>query len=207
MTKKEFIYKLRKGFKNLPKNDIQERLAFYCEMIDDRIEDGLSEKEAIDQISSMDETVSQILKGKSIYQSKKEKNGCEKKYKTWEIILIAIGSPIWLSLLISAFAIIFSLFITLFVSIFAITISLWAIFGSTAIVGPCGIIAGIIIICAGNILHGTVLISMGLICIGLSIFFYIGCKKITQVIYLLSKKLSNFIKARFAKKEKYNDKI
>ena len=47
MTKQEFLLNLRKGLLGLPPQDIEERLAFYNEMIEDRIEDGLSEEEAV----------------------------------------------------------------------------------------------------------------------------------------------------------------
>ena len=47
MNKQEFLSQLRKGLAGLPQNDIEERLAFYGEMIDDRIEEGLSEEEAV----------------------------------------------------------------------------------------------------------------------------------------------------------------
>ena len=45
MTKNEFISRLRARLSGLPKDEIRERLAFYGEMIDDRIEEGLSEEE------------------------------------------------------------------------------------------------------------------------------------------------------------------
>ena len=42
MTKNEFLEQLRRGLSGLPMEDIDERLNFYSEMIDDRIEEGLS---------------------------------------------------------------------------------------------------------------------------------------------------------------------
>ena len=47
MSKNEFLYKLKKKLRGVPKNELEERLNFYSEMIDDRIEDGMDEKEAI----------------------------------------------------------------------------------------------------------------------------------------------------------------
>ncbi len=44
MNKQAFLTQLRKGLSGLPQEDIEERLAFYSEMIDDRIEEGLSER-------------------------------------------------------------------------------------------------------------------------------------------------------------------
>ena len=47
MGKQEFLAQLRKGLQGLPQEDIEERLTFYSEMIDDRMEEGLSEEEAV----------------------------------------------------------------------------------------------------------------------------------------------------------------
>ena len=47
MNKEEFIAELKDGLSGLPQNDIDERVLFYTEMIDDRMEEGMSEEEAI----------------------------------------------------------------------------------------------------------------------------------------------------------------
>ena len=44
MRKQEFIAVLRKKLSALPRRDAEERIAFYSEMIDDRIEEGLLEE-------------------------------------------------------------------------------------------------------------------------------------------------------------------
>ena len=53
MTKQEFLNQLRMGISGLPQEDISERLTFYREMIDDRMEEGLSEEEAVAFIAEM----------------------------------------------------------------------------------------------------------------------------------------------------------
>jgi uncharacterized membrane protein len=52
MTKQEFIDALRHKMAGLPKDDIEDRVAFYTEMIDDRVEDGLSEEQAVAEIGN-----------------------------------------------------------------------------------------------------------------------------------------------------------
>ena len=66
MNKKEFLAQLRKGLSGLPREDIEDRLAFYSEMIEDRMEEGFSEKEAVSAIGSVDEIVSQIVADTSL---------------------------------------------------------------------------------------------------------------------------------------------
>ena len=47
MNKIEFMQKLKDGLAGLSPKDREEQLNFYSEMIDDRIEEGLSEEEAV----------------------------------------------------------------------------------------------------------------------------------------------------------------
>lgn len=60
MGKQEFLDELRKGLSGLPRSDMEERLTFYGEMIDDRVEDGLTEDEAAAGIGTVNEVISQI---------------------------------------------------------------------------------------------------------------------------------------------------
>ena len=60
MTKNEFISSLGARLSGLPKDEACERLAFYSETIDDRIEEGMSEAAAVRDVGSVDrQTTSQ----------------------------------------------------------------------------------------------------------------------------------------------------
>ena len=61
MTKQEFSDALRKALTNLPPEDLERSIDFYQEMIDDRMEDGISEEEAVAAIGSVAEVSQQIL--------------------------------------------------------------------------------------------------------------------------------------------------
>ena len=60
MLKQEFLVQLRKGLSCLPKQDMEERLTFYSEMIDDRMEEGLSEEDAVMAVGSIADIIAQI---------------------------------------------------------------------------------------------------------------------------------------------------
>ena len=181
MLKQEFLDTLKKKLSELPKKDIIEHLNFYSEMIDDRIEDGISEKEAVSQIGSVDVIASQIVSDMPISKLNKENPESKKHFKVWTILLLALGSPIWISLIISFFAIVISLYI----SLWAIIISLWAVFASLIGCAIGGIIGCAII---GNGIMGVVIFSAGILCLGLAIFFFFGCKIATKSTLLLTKK-------------------
>ena len=56
--KNEFLEKLRNALFGLPNDDIEERIAFYNEMIDDKIEEGLSESQAVSEMGSIERIIS-----------------------------------------------------------------------------------------------------------------------------------------------------
>ncbi len=197
MTKQEFLTQLREKMSGMPQEDIDERTAFYGEMLDDRIEDGLSEEEAVNEIGNVDDIVSQILADTPLTKIVKEKLKTKNRLKAWQIVLLAVGSPIWASLLIAAIAVIFSLW----VSLWAVIISLWAVDVSFAATAVAGVIEGVIFIVRGNLLSGIFAIGAGLACAGLFIFLLFVCKALTKYFALLTKKIVISIKKMFVGKE------
>ncbi len=197
MNKQEFLEQLRKGLSGLPKDDISERLTFYGEMIDDRMEEGVPEETAVREIGTVDELVSQSIADIPLGKLVKETITPKKKLKAWEIVLLALGSPIWLSLLIAVLAVILSVYVVLWSAI----VALWAVFTAFAACGLAGIAAGVYFAVGGNVLTGIAVIGAGIACAGLSVFLFFGCMAATKGILKLTKKLSVFIKNRFVKKE------
>lgn len=197
MNKHEFLAQLRKGLSGLPQDDIEERLTFYSEMIDDRMEEGLSEEEAVSGIGSVDTIISQSIADTPLGKLVKEKTKPKKRAGAWKIVLLVLGSPVWLSLLIAAVAVILSIY----VSLWSVIISLWAVFGSVVGCALGGIAAGIGFTVGGNSLTGVALIGAGIVCAGLSIFLFYGCKAATKGTILLTKKIVLGIKNGFIKKE------
>lgn len=61
MNKQEFLGQLQKRISGLPQKDIDERLEFYREMVDEQMEDGLSEEDAVSNIGTVEEVAEQII--------------------------------------------------------------------------------------------------------------------------------------------------
>ena len=192
MSKREFLDKLEKGLSGLPQNEIQERLAFYSEMIDDRMEEGVLEADAVKEMGNIDDIVSQIVSQFPLSKMVKEKIKPKNKLKAWEIILLVLGSPVWLSLLIAVAAVMLSLYITLW----SVIASLWAVFASLVGGALGGVAAGIIVAITENAISGIALIGAGLVCGGLSIFMFFGCKFATKGMVVLTKKIILGIKTK-----------
>ncbi len=197
MNKQAFLEELRKGLSGLPKKDIDERLIFYCEMIDDRMEDGIPEEAAVREIGNIEEIVPQIIADIPLGKIIKEKMMPKKTLNTWEVILFALGSPIWLSLLIA----VFSVFISLYVASWSVMVALWSVFASFAVCGLVGIAAGVFLAVGDNGLTGVTMIGAGMACARLSVFLFFGCKAATKGLMNLTRKHAIRVRTCFIHKE------
>lgn len=197
MNKQAFLAELRKGLTGLPQDDIEERLSFYSEMIDDRIEEGFTEEEAVSEIGSVNEVVSQIIAETPLPKLVREKVKAKHSLSTWEIVLLVLGSPIWLSILVAAVIIVISVYIV----IWSVVITLWSIEASFAACSFGGVVSAVLFVIQGNGLTGVAMVGAGICCAGLSIFLFFGCKAVTKSILLLTKKILLGIKSLFVGKE------
>jgi len=197
MTKQEFLELLRKGLSGLPQEDIDERLTFYNEMIEDRKEEGLSEEEAVWAVGSVQEIVAHVVAETPLVKIAKAKIIPKRRIGIGEIVLLILGSPIWLSLGIAVFAVVLSFYI----SLWAVIISLWAVFVSFAACCVGCIPAGVAFVIGGNGVSGISIFAAGLVCAGLSIFMFFGCRAVTNGTLILTKKMALWAKNCFINKE------
>lgn len=195
MSKQEFLEQLRKGFSGLSQEDIEERLTFYSEMIEERMEEGLSEEEAVLAVGTIDEIVEQVIVDIPLSKIAIERIKPKRRLSAGEIILLALGSPIWVSLGIAVIAVILSLYI----SLWSVIVSLWSVFVSLAICSVASVLS--IFGIGGNGAGGIAMLAAGIVCAGLSIFMFYGCKVATKGTLILTKKIAKWIKNCFIKKE------
>ena len=198
MNKQSFLDELRSGLIGLPQADVDERVGFYSEMIDDLMEEGFSEEEAVAKIGSVDDIVSQIIAETPLSKLAKEKVVPKRKLKAWEIVLLALGSPLWISLL----AAVFSVIVALYAVLWSLVVCAWSVFAVFAACLPAGIALGVIIICQGSVISGIGAIGRGLLFAGLAIFAFFGSMAATKGTAALTKIIALSIKKCFVGKEK-----
>ena len=197
MRKQEFLDALQARLACLPFADAAERLAFYSEMIDDRIEEGLLEEEAVAAVGSVEEIAAQILAEIPLAKLMKERIRPKRRLRALEIVLLAVGSPVWLSLSLSAFTVVLSLY----VSLWAVVGSLWAVFGSLAGGALGGLVLGAVSAVGTSGAAGLATLGCALCAAGLAIFAFFGCKAATLGGVWLTKRLALGIKRCFVRKE------
>lgn len=180
MNREGFLMDLRQRLAGLPEADREERLGFYSEMIDDRLEDGLTEEEALAELGTPEEVAAQILAeipmSVLVREKVKPKAKPEDKPWGWQTVLIILGFPIWFSVLVAVLAVGFSLY----VSLWAVVISLWAVAVSlfAGALGCLGFIA--LYMLRGNLGGAGCSLGAALVCAGLALVWTAACVAITK---------------------------
>ena len=195
MTKNEFLSLLKYKLNKLPYDEVEERINFYGEMIDDRIEEGLSEEQAVSEMGNVNEITEQIICDIPLSKILLEK--LKSKFNISQNLFLIICSPIWASLLIVVGAVLFSLYASLWCAV----ISLWAIFGASVATVPFSLIMGIINIVSGNAIQGIALFGTLAVVSGLSIFLFFGVKFLSNLTVLFTKKIIIYLKNLLTRKE------
>ena len=198
MRKQEFLDELRRGLSGLPQADVEERLTFYGEMIDDRVEEGLSEEEAVNEIGNVEDVVSQIVAEIPLTKIVKETIKPKRAMRAWEIVLLILGFPLWFPLLIAAFAVLFSLYVVLW----TLLISLWVVE-----VALCAVALGLLVVAIGLFILGQLIPAFGalgaaLILAAASILLFFVCKAASKGVIKLTGKIALWIKSLFIRKER-----
>ena len=200
MTKLEFVLELNDRLSGLPSDEIEECISFYVEMIEDGVEDGISEEEAVARIGKIDEIVDQIIAGIPFTKIAKEKIKPKRRLRAWEIVLLAVGSPLWITLGAVAFAVLLVLYAVLW-TLVAVAWSVFAVFTACA---PAGILFGVLCFTQGRPFVALFAIGAGIVLAGLAIFAFFGCVAATKGCAVLTKKIAIGIKKCFVGKETKN---
>ncbi|MBR3436520.1 MAG: DUF1700 domain-containing protein [Lachnospiraceae bacterium] len=198
MNKEAFLMELRKALAGFPAEDIEERVAFYSEMIDDRMEEGLTEEEAVAQTGAIQSIVSQTIAETPLHKLVKENARTRKPMSTGEIILLVVGSPLWLALGIAFLAVILSLYIVLW----ALLIVLWAVEAAFIVSAAACLASTVYLFTQGEPVYALMALGAGLFLAGLSIFLFFGCVEASKGIVKLTGKIAVGMKSLFIRKEK-----
>ena len=197
MNKAEFLEELRSSLSGFPKEDVGERIAFYGEMIDDRVEEGADEDEAVAALGGVENVRDQIIADLPLSKIVKEKIKPKRRLRAWEIVLIVLGSPLWFSLLVAAIAVLFSLYVVLW----SLIISLWAVELSLFAAAIGALVISAVYFSLGQIPQGMMLSGGGLFIAGFAILMIYACVGASKSVVGLTKKAAFFVKTGFAGKE------
>ena len=198
MNKESFLKELEKRIAQLPQSEREKSVAFYGEMIDDMTEDGMTEEEAVARLGPVEKIAEGILLDAPITTLMKTRTKPKHRLHWWEIVLIIIGSVVWLPLLIAVIAVVFSVY----AAIWAVII---AVFGVVLALGLSAIAIPFLLLFAANTVAGPAGIAMGvgamLVLAGLAVIFFVGALKIAKCLGKLAGAFGRWLKRLFIRKE------
>lgn len=163
MNKQEFLARLGDLLACLPADKIAESQAFYAEAIDDRMEDGMTEEEAVAALGSPGAVAEAILDELPAVPRAIAKTKRRSTVLLWTLAIV--GSPVWLSL---AFA--FALTAVLvYACIWALAACVWILAAAFICAFPLACLIACWGLWAGNVPYALVQFGFGLLCLGLGV--------------------------------------
>lgn len=186
MNKKEFIEKLEKKLSKIKKSERDEAISYYVEIIDDAIEEGKKEKEAIKELGDIDEIVNKIIDNQD--SSKNIEKKPEKRNTEYNILLIVASPFIFL-----AFIIIMSLFIAAYSVIF----SMYCV-GVSLIIASIGVIIDFFCKISSNVPYAFFELGFSIFSIGFSIILVFIMNmvvvRVNKILMWIIKRFANLFK-------------
>lgn len=182
MNKTAFMEELYRLLKPLPKADRQQHIDYYAEMIDDRMEDGLTEEEAVAALGAAADIAAQILGDAPPKPAR--------KFPVWAIVLIVLGSPLWITLLLCVAAAV----LCVVLSVITVYLILWACIatfycGVLALAVGCaaGVVGGIFYLTQSLPMPAVLFFGGGLVCAGAAVLLFFLCNLLSRLLWQLCK--------------------
>lgn len=117
MTKDEYLSELRVGLAAFSKDEVDRAVSFYEEMVDDRVEAGVSEEEAVGSLEPPAEAAARIISEMPAVPRAAARLRSPKTPRSWFVAFVVaavIGSPVWIPLTLGVIIAVIGCFIGLF---------------------------------------------------------------------------------------------
>lgn len=196
MNKQAFLAALQEQLKGLSQNDMEKSLEYYSEMIDDQIEDGIPEEEAVSAMGAPEEIARQILMDLPLPKVVRVKTKPSRPLRVWEIVLLVLGSPVWVPLMLTAVILFAVCYMVIWVMIFA----LYAIDFSFAMGALAGFIQGGISLFTLGGTQAAFYFGAGLVSIGVAILLFFAFNILAVKLVHLSQQFILWTKSCFLRK-------
>ena len=200
MKRIEFLNQLKAQLWALPEADIQCSLDYYSEMIDDRMEDGLSEEEAVAAIGDLDEIVKQILnetpRPPQVVESTQKQNKVKNKVAPWLTVLLVLGAPLWIPLVAG----VGSSVLGVYVSLWSVVIALYATAFALAVSAIGLLVAAFSLLWIRRFGKGAVMVGGALVCAGLAILIFLLSNLAAKGLVALTKLCWKSVRSIFRRK-------
>ena len=193
MNKQEYLAQLRAALACLPEGEIEESVAFYTEMIDDRVADGLTEEEATAQLDDPKAAARAIIADLPVVPRAVVRTKQKNRALYWTLVIL--GSPLWLTLLLAAGMLVLAGLLT----IWCLILGLWLLAAGLLAGGPLGIGVCLWALAVGQPAYGVFELGSGLLCFGLGLFCLHGAVAASKTLMQVSRQWIAKAKEPFVK--------
>ncbi|MBM6675773.1 DUF1700 domain-containing protein [Olsenella uli] len=195
MTRDEFLGRLGELLACLPADQVEETKQFYAEAIADRMEDGMSEEEAVAAMGAPGEVAEATLDDLPAVPRAIARTRRRSTALLW--VLTIVGPPVWVPLLL-AFA---AVAVTIYVCIWVLALCVWIIAACFGAVGVTNLALMTVGVKVGLIPYALVTLGCGIALLGVALLVGAGAWAVSKQIARLSalwakKAVSPFWKSR-----------
>lgn len=193
MTKQEFLSELERALGKLPHAEVEQALAFYDEAISDRMEDGLSEAEAVADLGPIDEIAAQIAaETPPIPRAIARANTGS---RTLNIVLLAVFSPIWIPIVLALAA----AALAVYVAIWAVIAALWAVDAVLVLIPFAGLAALASTLGGGMPLPGVFVFGLSLVSSGFGLVASFAVFWASKLLFRATRSFARWIASLFVR--------
>ncbi|HIY82410.1 DUF1700 domain-containing protein [Rubneribacter sp.] len=195
-SKQAYLEALRRELASLPAAEADKSVAFIEEMIDDRMEDGATEAEAVAALGSPAEVARSIAAELPPIPGAVAKLKTGSRAANW--VLAVVLSPLWVPLAAAAALTAASVYLT----IWALALSVWLLAIGLLLGGPLGL--GTLAYCwiIGMPVVGLWQLGGGLLCFGLGVFCLFGAMRASAWLVRASHRYAAMVKSLFVRTPK-----
>ena len=210
MTKYDFLKALRENLSGYPALEIDKSIAYYAEIIADRIEDGETEQEAVSALGDPAVIAAEIKRQiplttliKTRVSEGAHKISNSENTALWIVVLV-LGFPIWFTLLAVACALV----IAVYAVIFALLLAMYAIVFALFLVGVIFVPLSIYMFVSFGVPQGFFMLATGLVSLGLGMLcFYpviLASKQVFKATAWIAKSIKSIFVTKIGKKRTDN---
>lgn len=197
MTKQEFLSELERALGKLPHAEVEQALAFYDEAVSDRMEDGLSEAEALAGLGPVDEIAAQIAaqiaaETPPIPRAIARANTGS---RTLNIVLLAVFSPIWIPIVLALAA----AALAVYVAIWAVIAALWAVDAVLVLMPFAGLAALASTLGGGMPLPGVFVFGLSLVSSGFGLVASFAVFWASKLLFRATRSFARWIASLFVR--------
>jgi uncharacterized membrane protein len=199
VNREEFSEELKKKIAGLPPEEIEGRVSFYNEIIDDHMEEGMSEEDAVAALGSVDSIAEKIMAELPITQLIGGQVNPGRKNSAGRTVFLICMFPVWI--------ILFALVIALYAVIWALVIALYCVVIAFATVALTGIPGSVYMLVQGRKSEAALVLAIAIFMAGLTVVLVIASIAATKGAARLTKRVGIGYKSIFVRKKPQNDVV